>query len=88
MVSFSNDVLFGDESTDPSGVVYYGEVEHGPACRSCAETMICVADDSEVEIKAKYLGNSQYVDEDYTHQSSEDPLIEIFMREDRKSQSD
>ena len=66
---------------------YEGETEHGPACSSCAETMICVGDDGEIELKPEYCGRVQYVDEDYAHQSKEDLMIEIFMTEERNGPS-
>jgi hypothetical protein len=64
-----------------------GEKEHGPACFSCAETLICVGDDGEIELKPEYRGKVQYVGEDYTRQSEEDLMIEIFMTEERKGPS-
>ncbi|MFC1825520.1 hypothetical protein ACFL9T_22645 [Thermodesulfobacteriota bacterium] len=66
---------------------YEGEVEHGPVCSACAETMIGVGDEGEMELKAEYRGKVQYVDEDYTHQSKEDLMIEIFMTDERKGLS-
>ena len=66
---------------------YEGEVEHGPACSSCAETMIRVGDDGEIELKPEYRGKVQYVDVDYAHQTEDDLMIEIFMTEERKGPS-
>ena len=37
---------------------YEGEKDHGPACSSCAETMIGMGDDGEMEVKADYCGKS------------------------------
>ena len=65
---------------------YEGEVEHGPVCSSCAETIIGVGDDGEITLKPEYRGKIQYVDEDYTHQSKEDLMIEIYITEETKGQ--
>lgn len=66
---------------------YEGEVEHGPACSSCAETMIDINEDGEMELKPEYRGKVQYVDGDYNYQAKEEDLvIEIFMTEERKGQ--
>jgi len=41
---------------------YEGDVEHGMACSSCAETMIDIGEDGEMELKAEYRGKVQYMD--------------------------
>ena len=67
---------------------YEGEEEHGPACCSCAETMMVRGDNGEMELKAQYRGKVQYMDRDYTDKpKKEDLVIEIFMTEERKDQS-
>ena len=67
---------------------YEGEKEHGPACSSCAETMIDMAEDGRMELKAEYCGKIQYMDGDYNYQTKkEDLVIEIFMTDERKGQS-
>ncbi len=67
---------------------YAGKVEYGPACSSCAETMIGIGEDGEMELKAEYHGKIQYMDGDYSYQASEDELvIEIIMTEERKETS-
>ena len=66
---------------------YDGEVEHGPVCSSCAETMIGWGEDGEMELKAEYHGKLQYMDGDYSGKSKkEDLMIEIFMTEERKGE--
>ena len=79
-----------DEAIDSSWIPYFyeGEVEHGPACSSCAETMIDVGEDGEMELKAEYRGKIQYMDGDYAGKpKKEDLVIEIFMTEERKGQT-
>lgn len=67
---------------------YEGEIEHGPVCSSCAESMICVGEDGEMELKAEYRGKIQYMDGDYSSTPDEEDLvIEILMTEERKEQS-
>ena len=67
---------------------YEREVEHGPVCSSCAETMIDTGEDGEMEFKAEYHGKVQYMDGDYTDKpKKEDLVIGIFMTEERKGQS-
>ena len=64
---------------------YEGENEHGPVCSSCAETMIVMGEDGEMELKAEFHGKIQYMDGDYSFQAGGDDLvIEIIMREERK----
>ena len=66
---------------------YEGKVEHGPACSSCAETMMGMGEDGEMELKEKYHGKVRYMEGDYGHQSKEeDPAIEIFMADERNGQ--
>ena len=45
---------------------YEAEVEHGPVCSSCAETMIDVGEDGDMELKAEYCGKVRYMDGDYS----------------------
>ena len=67
---------------------YAGKVEYGPACSSCAETMIGVGKDGDMELKAEYRGKIQYMDGDYDDKpKKEDLVIEIFMTEERKGQT-
>ena len=67
---------------------YEGEKEYGPVCSSCAETMIGMGDDGEMELRAEYRGKVQYMDGDHSGKpKNEDLVIEIFMREERKGQS-
>jgi len=67
---------------------YEGEKEHGPVCSSCAETMIDIGEDGDMELKAEYRGKVQYMDGDYEYQAKEEDLvIEIFMTEERKGHS-
>ena len=67
---------------------YEGEKEHGPVCSSCAETMIDMDEDGEMELKAEYSGKVQYVDGDYSDKPiKEELVIKILMREERKGQS-
>ncbi|MFZ7113010.1 MAG: hypothetical protein ACOWYE_15105 [Desulfatiglandales bacterium] len=42
---------------------YEGEVEHGPLCSSCAETMICIGEDAVMLLKAKYHDKLRYFPE-------------------------
>ena len=66
---------------------YEGEVEHGPVCSSCAETMICVGKDGEMELKVGYRGKVQYLDGDYAdNPTKENLVIEIFMTEEKKGE--
>ena len=66
---------------------YEGEEEHGPACCSCAEMMMGMGDNGEMELKAEYSGKIQYMDGDYGGKpKKEDLMIEIFMMEERKGQ--
>jgi len=67
---------------------YEGEKEHGPACSSCAETMIDIGEDGEMELKSEYRGKVQYMDGDYGYRAKEENLIiEIFMTEVRRGQT-
>jgi hypothetical protein len=45
---------------------YEGEKEYGPACYSCADAMLCMDEDGEMELKPEYHGKIQYVDGDYS----------------------
>ena len=64
---------------------YEGEDEHGPACSSCAETMIDIGENGEAELMAEYRGKVQYMDGDYGYQAKEEDLaIEIFTTGERK----
>jgi len=63
---------------------YEGEKEHGPSCSSCAETMIDIGEDGEMEMKAEYRGKVQYMDGDYADKPKKEDLAEIFMSEERK----
>lgn len=67
---------------------YEGEMEHGPVCSSCAETMMEKGVDGEMELKADYCGKIQYMDGNYSDKlKKEDLVIEIFMSEERKGES-
>ena len=64
---------------------YEGEMEHGPMCSSWVETITCVGEDGEMELKAEYFGKIQYVDGDYRTQNwPEDLEIEILIAQKRK----
>jgi hypothetical protein len=66
---------------------YEGEKEHGPVCSFCAETMIDIGEDGEMELKAEYRGKVQYMDGDYSGKpKKEDLVIEIYMMEERKGE--
>jgi ribosomal protein L34E len=66
---------------------YEGEKEHGPVCASCAETMIGMGEDGEMELKTEYRGKVRYVNRDYGGKpKKEDLVIEIFMTEEVKQE--
>ena len=55
---------FFEKSTDPGWVLcfYEGEEEHGPACPTCAATLLSTAEDGEMEVKDAYSGRIVYQD--------------------------
>ncbi len=61
---------------------YEGETEHGPVCSSCAETMICVGEDGEMELKAEYCGKIQYIDNHYSSELLEKDLVMAIIAPD------
>ena len=72
------------EKLDPLIPSFYElETEHGPACSSCAETMIGLGDDGEMELKKEFHGKVLYLDGDYGYQSkkedlAKDQIIEVL----------
>ena len=79
-----------DEAIENDWLPYFyeGEKEHGPVCSSCADTMIGMGEDGEMELKAEYRGKVRYVNGDYGGKpKKEDLVIEIFMTEESKGQT-
>jgi len=52
-----------------------GDEEHGPACTSCSEKLICVGEDKEMEVKEEYRGKIIYQDEE----RKEDLVMEVML---------
>ena len=78
-----------DEAIESGWIPYFyeGEVEHGPVCASCAETMIGMGEDGEMELKSEYHGKIHYLDGDYSYHATGDELVVgIIMTEERKGE--
>jgi hypothetical protein len=67
---------------------YEGEKEYGPACSSCADAMLSLGEDGEMEVKPEFQGKIQYAGGDYgsVHENMEEPVLELIMTAERKEQ--
>jgi len=67
---------------------YEGEKEYGPACSSCADAMLYLGEDGEMELKSEFHGKIQYGDGDYSSVSDkpDELMIGIIMTVERKEQ--
>jgi hypothetical protein len=68
-----------EESTDSGWVLcfYEGEEEHGPACPTCAATLLCAAEDGEMEVRDQYIGRIVY--QDCTVEENMESLLMVGM---------
>ena len=66
-----------DDAIDQEWIPLFfeGENEHGPACSSCAEKLICIGDDGEFELESVYQGKIVFQDEFWIHDDMDEDFF-------------
>ena len=66
-----------EEAVDQGWAPYFyeGEIEHGPVCSSCAEKLIRLGEDGELELKEEYQGKIIYQGGDYMYKEPKKDLV-------------
>jgi len=66
-----------EEAVDQGWIPYFyeGEKEHGPVCSSCAEKLIRLGEDGELELKEEYRGKITYQGGDFVDDEATQELV-------------